>query len=49
MYAVLLLGMGPTAVSALESLAARFRVVGLMRDVPSSPEENKKSLSAPET
>lgn len=35
---VLLLGMGPTAHSALESLAARFRVVGLVRDARSSPE-----------
>jgi methionyl-tRNA formyltransferase len=29
---VLLFGMGPTALSALESLAARFRLVGLIRD-----------------
>jgi len=35
---VLLLGMGPTALSALESLAARFRVVGLFRDARSSPD-----------
>jgi len=30
--------MGPTALSALESLAARFRVVGLFRDARSSPD-----------
>jgi methionyl-tRNA formyltransferase len=29
---VLLFGMGPTALSALESLAARFQLVGLIRD-----------------
>jgi methionyl-tRNA formyltransferase len=33
MKTVLLLGMGPTAGNALESLAERFRVVGLIRDV----------------
>ena len=38
MDSVLLLGMGPTALSALESLAARFRVVGLFRDARSSPD-----------
>jgi len=32
MHTVLLLGMGPTTLSALESLALRFRVVGLVRD-----------------
>jgi methionyl-tRNA formyltransferase len=37
---VLLLGMGPTALSALESLAATFRVVGLVRDARRSPEGN---------
>lgn len=37
MDSVLLLGMGPTALSALESLAARFRVIGLFRDARSSP------------
>jgi len=37
MRTVLLLGMGPTALSALESLAPRFRVVGLVRD-HTSPE-----------
>lgn len=35
MDSVLLLGMGPTSLSALESLATRFRVVGLVRDVGS--------------
>jgi methionyl-tRNA formyltransferase len=34
---VLLLGVGPTALSALESLTARFPVVGLIRDTRSSP------------
>ena len=38
MDTVLLLGMGPTALSALESLAANFRVAGLFRDARSSPE-----------
>jgi methionyl-tRNA formyltransferase len=32
MKSVLLLGMGPTAVTALESLAAQFRVAGVIRD-----------------
>ncbi len=32
MKSVLLLGMGPTAVTALESLAAQFRVIGVIRD-----------------
>jgi methionyl-tRNA formyltransferase len=40
MDTVLLLGMGPTAASALDSLAARFRVVGLIRDAGSSPGGN---------
>ena len=33
MKKVLLLGMGPTALSALESLAGQFRVVGIVREV----------------
>jgi methionyl-tRNA formyltransferase len=33
MKKVLLLGMGPTALSALESLAGQFRVVGVVRDL----------------
>jgi methionyl-tRNA formyltransferase len=37
MDTVLLLGMGPTTLSALESLAADFRVAGVVRDAPSSP------------
>lgn len=37
MDTVLLLGSGPTALSALESLAAKFRVIGLLRDASSSP------------
>ncbi len=37
MDTVLLLGTGPTALSALESLAARFRVAGLVRDARGSP------------
>jgi methionyl-tRNA formyltransferase len=39
METVLLLGLGPTTASALESLASRFRVVGLVRDARSSPED----------
>jgi methionyl-tRNA formyltransferase len=39
MDTVLLLGMGPTARSALESLAARFRVAGLVRQA-SSPDDD---------
>jgi methionyl-tRNA formyltransferase len=34
MDTVLLLGMGPTTLSALESLAAKFRVAGLVRSSP---------------
>ena len=37
MEKVLLLGMGPTALSALESLAMRFHVVGLVRDSRVAP------------
>jgi methionyl-tRNA formyltransferase len=36
---VLLLGMGPTALSALESLAAKFRVAGLARSSPGGDDE----------
>src|SRR3982750_2681474 len=36
METVLLLGLGPTSPSALESLATRFRVAGLIRDPRSS-------------
>src|SRR5262245_13375725 len=39
---VLLLGFGPTAFSALEALAKRFEVVGLMREHdPSAPETDE--------
>jgi methionyl-tRNA formyltransferase len=53
MESVLLLGMGPTALSALESLAARFRVAGLLRDARSSPQgddevvERARALKVP--
>src|SRR5690348_10464725 len=33
MKRILLLGMGPTTFSALESLAAQFHLVGIVRDV----------------
>jgi methionyl-tRNA formyltransferase len=45
--------MGPTTLSALESLAARFRVVGLFRDARSSPDgtdevvERARALTVP--
>jgi methionyl-tRNA formyltransferase len=39
MDTVLLLGMGPTARSALESLAAKFRVAGLVRSSPEGDDE----------
>ena len=38
MKRILLLGMGPTAGSALESLAGQFHVVGIVRDVPTGTE-----------
>jgi methionyl-tRNA formyltransferase len=38
MRKVLLLGMGPTALSALDSLARQFDVVGIVRDVPQDAE-----------
>jgi methionyl-tRNA formyltransferase len=41
MATVLLLGIGPTALSALESLAAKFRVAGLIRDASSSPADDE--------
>jgi methionyl-tRNA formyltransferase len=37
MNTVLLLGLGPTALSALESLAEAFRIVGVVRDDSSTP------------
>jgi methionyl-tRNA formyltransferase len=46
MQTVLLLGMGPTTLSALESLALRFRVVGLVRGpVPTEGDEVVKRAS----
>jgi len=39
MDGVLLLGMGPTALSALESLAPKFRVAGLVRSSPRGDDE----------
>jgi methionyl-tRNA formyltransferase len=39
MDTVLLLGMGPTALSALDSLAAKFRVAGLVRSSPGGDDE----------
>ena len=38
MSTVLLLGMGPTSASALESLVHRFHVVGVVRDADAPPE-----------
>jgi methionyl-tRNA formyltransferase len=38
MRKVLLLGMGPTTLSALESLAGQYDVVGIVRDVPQDAE-----------
>ena len=39
MDGVLLLGMGPTALSALESLAPKFRIAGLVRSSPGGDDE----------
>jgi methionyl-tRNA formyltransferase len=50
---VLLLGLGPTALSALESLAAKFRVAGVVREDRSSPDgpdeviERARALGVP--
>ena len=44
MDTVLLLGIGPTALSALESLAAKFRVAGLLRDARSSPADDNEII-----
>src|SRR5262245_13988647 len=46
MDTVLLLGMGPTARSALESLAARFRVAGLVRHVSSPDDDDDVGMCA---
>jgi methionyl-tRNA formyltransferase len=47
MERVLLLGLGPTASSALESLTARFRVAGLMRDGDDGLVERARALGVP--
>ena len=39
MKRILLLGMGPTALTALESLAQRFHVVGVVRSLADAPED----------
>src|SRR5262245_11288066 len=45
MKRVLLLGMGHTALSALESLAAQFHVVGIVRDVRRDAETDDEVAS----
>jgi methionyl-tRNA formyltransferase len=53
MKTVLLVGMGPTTLSALEALAAQFRVVGVIRDVggnadgPDEVLQRARSLGVP--
>lgn len=49
MDTVLLLGMGPTTLSALESLTAKFRVAGLVRSSPEDDEviERARTLNVP--
>src|SRR5215212_5089003 len=47
MESVLLLGLGPTASSALESLTARFRVAGLIRDGDDELVERARALGVP--
>ena len=46
MRSVLLLGMGPTAVTALESLAAQFRVIGVIRDAAGEPDAEVEGRAA---
>jgi methionyl-tRNA formyltransferase len=46
MRSVLLLGMGPTATTALESLAAQFRVIGVIRDAAGEPGAEVENRSA---
>jgi methionyl-tRNA formyltransferase len=46
MKSVLLFGMGPTAVTALESLAVQFRVIGVIRDVAGEPDAEVEGRSA---
>jgi methionyl-tRNA formyltransferase len=48
MKSVLLLGMGPTAVTALESLAAQFRVAGVIRDAETAQPGDDVELRAAE-
>lgn len=53
MKKILLLGMGPSALSALNSLANRFQVLGVIRDVSGNPhtadevEERARALKIP--
>jgi methionyl-tRNA formyltransferase len=47
MERVLLLGLGPTASTALDSLTARFRVVGLIRDGNDPLVERAQALGVP--
>jgi methionyl-tRNA formyltransferase len=44
MDTVLLIGMGPTTLSALESLTVRFRVAGLVRATHSRPEGDDQAI-----
>jgi hypothetical protein len=48
MKAVLLLGMGPAALTALESLVQRFTVVGLVREMRGSQEDQQVASRAAE-
>ena len=48
MKKVLLLGMGPTALSALESLARQFDVVGVVRDLDSAATDDEVTRRARE-
>lgn len=46
MKSVLLFGMGPTAVTALESLAVQCRVIGVIRDAAGEPDAELEGRSA---
>ena len=46
MRSVLLVGMGPTAFTALESLGAQFRVIGVIRDAAGEPDAELEGRSA---